>query len=116
MVRGSEMGMKRGGTTRTWRDKAVGDEAGSEKRGKVTTVNGVLCVGMAAYGTFYFGRAILQMHRKGQVHTLATWPSHPLSTPYTCTSTTSYSYHILLWHATLWRATLVASYLCASYL
>lgn len=43
MVRGSEMvggsemeGMKRGGTTRTWQDKAVGDEAGSKRRCEAT--------------------------------------------------------------------------------
>ena len=34
----------------------------------MTTVNGVLCVGMAAYGTFYFGRAIY-MHACHMPHT-----------------------------------------------
>jgi len=36
----------------------------------MATVNGLLCVGMAGYGVIYFGLAILQMHRKGQVHLL----------------------------------------------
>jgi hypothetical protein len=36
----------------------------------MATVHGVLCVGMTAYGLFYFGRSILQMYQKGQVHLL----------------------------------------------
>jgi hypothetical protein len=36
----------------------------------MTTMNLVVFIGMAAYGTFYFGRAIARMHELGQAHLL----------------------------------------------